>query len=93
MDLLDFKLNVAEALVRLGKPHALRKRGRPSSSNTPSPCMSPPHHDEHPKKRGAMEKRPLQEVQTDMLDHMPNYDAKKEATRCKLPGSSGKTHV
>jgi hypothetical protein len=93
MDLLDFKLNVAEALVRLGKPHALRKRGRPSSSNTPSPCMSPPHHDEPPKKRGAMEKRPLQEVQTDMLDHMPNYDAKKEATRCKLPGCSGKTHV
>ncbi|XP_042558961.1 piggyBac transposable element-derived protein 3-like [Clupea harengus] len=93
MDLLDFKMNVAEALVRVGKPHALRKRGRPSSSNTPSPCTSPTPHDEPAKKRRAMEQRPIQEVQTDMLDHMPNYDEKKEATRCKLPGCSGKTHV
>lgn len=94
LDLLDFKLQVAEALVRVGKPQALRKRGRPSS-NAPSPCGSPPPppHDEQPKKRGAMERRPIPEVQSDMLDHMPNYDAKKEATRCKLPGCSGKTHV
>ena len=78
MDLLDFKMNVAEALVRVGKPHALRKRGRPSSSNTPSPCTSPTPHDEPAKKRRAMEQRPIQEVQTDMLDHMPNYDEKKK---------------
>ena len=25
-----------------------------------------------------MEQRPIQEVQTDMLDHMPNYDEKKK---------------
>ncbi|KAL2082104.1 hypothetical protein ACEWY4_021922 [Coilia grayii] len=95
MDLLQFKMAVAEALVRVGKTQSLKKRGRPSSSNKPSPCMSPTPQppEEPPKRRAAMERRPIEEVQADMLDHMPNYDTKKEATRCKLPGCSGKTHV
>ncbi len=50
-------------------------------------------HDVAGQKRVAMERRPVLEVQTDMVDHMPNYDGKKEATRCKLRGCSGKTHV
>uniref|UniRef100_A0A3B4CEN1 PiggyBac transposable element-derived protein domain-containing protein n=1 Tax=Pygocentrus nattereri TaxID=42514 RepID=A0A3B4CEN1_PYGNA len=37
--------------------------------------------------------RPLPKVQYDMVDHMPNYDEKKEATRCKMPKCTGKTHV
>ncbi|KAL2089767.1 hypothetical protein ACEWY4_014455 [Coilia grayii] len=95
MDLLQFKMAVAEALVRVGKTQSLKKRGRPSSSNKPSLCMSPTPQpsEEPPKRRAAMERRPIEEVQADMLDHMPNYDTKKEATRCKLPGCSGKTHV
>ncbi|KAL2083481.1 hypothetical protein ACEWY4_021254 [Coilia grayii] len=95
MDLLQFKMAVAEALVRVGKTQSLKKRGRPSSSNKPIPCMSPTPQppEEPPKRRAAMERRPIEEVQADMLDHMPNYDTKKEATRCKLPGCSGKTHV
>lgn len=93
IDLLDFKMKVAEALVCVGKTTTVKKRGRPSSSNTPSPCTSPTHHDAPPRMRAPNERPPIEEVQTDMLDHMPNYDTKKEATRCKLPGCSGKTHV
>ncbi|XP_056320827.1 piggyBac transposable element-derived protein 3-like [Danio aesculapii] len=91
MDLLDFKMNVAEVLVCAGKPHVSRKRGRPSNSDTTSTDPTP--HNATREKRGAMERGPVPEVQKDMVDHMPNYDGKKEATRCKLPGCSGKTHV
>lgn len=36
MDLLEFKMNVAEVLVRSGKPQGSKKRGRPSNSNAAS---------------------------------------------------------
>lgn len=80
MDFLDFKMNVAEALVRMGKPHAFRKRGKPSNSNTPSQCTSPTPLDEPAKKRGE-EQRPFPEVQADMPDHLSNYDEKKGSNK------------
>lgn len=83
LDLLHFKMNVAEALVRAGKPQAARKRGRPSTSSL----------DEAVQRFAAKERLPIEEVRTDMMDHMPNFDNKKEATRCKLPHCSGRTHV
>uniref|UniRef100_A0A671NB21 PiggyBac transposable element-derived protein domain-containing protein n=1 Tax=Sinocyclocheilus anshuiensis TaxID=1608454 RepID=A0A671NB21_9TELE len=69
LDLLHFKMNVAQCLVSVHKPVAA-KRGRPNQ-----------------------DARPLPEVQYDMVDHMPNYDEKTEATRCKRPYCTGKTHV
>lgn len=83
MDLLEFKMNMAEVLVK--------KRGRPSNSNTATTCPTP--HDEAGQKRGIREWRPVLEVQTDMVDHLPNDDREKEATRCKLQGCSGMTHI
>uniref|UniRef100_A0A672KG02 PiggyBac transposable element-derived protein domain-containing protein n=1 Tax=Sinocyclocheilus grahami TaxID=75366 RepID=A0A672KG02_SINGR len=55
LDLLHFKMNVAQCLVS--------------------------------------DARPLPEVQYDMVDHMPNYDEKTEATKCTRPYCTGKTHA
>lgn len=83
LDILHFKMNVAQCLVSVHKPVAA-KRGRPSMSPEPQP------HAHRPRVQDA---RPLPEVQYDMVDHMPNYDEKTEATRCKRPCCTGKTHV
>ncbi len=64
LDLLHFKMNVAQCLVGVHKPVAA-KRGRPSMSSEPQP------HAHIPRVQYA---RPLPEVQYDMVDHMPNYD-------------------
>ncbi|KAL7396481.1 hypothetical protein ABVT39_006460 [Epinephelus coioides] len=85
-DLLHFKMNVAQCLVRVHKTVAA-KRGRPSMSPEPQ------HVPQRPVRTPFQDVRPLPEVQYDMVDHMPNYDEKKEATRCKMPNCTGKTHV
>ncbi|KAM4580374.1 piggyBac transposable element-derived protein 3-like [Odontesthes bonariensis] len=85
-DLLHFKVNVAQCLVRVHQT-VTAKRGRPSMSPEPERV---PHR---PAQRPVQDVRPIPEVQYDMVDHMPNYDVKKEATRCKMPYCAGKTHV
>ncbi|KAM3625846.1 uncharacterized protein V6R79_018497 [Siganus canaliculatus] len=82
-DLLHFKMNVAQCLVKVHKT-VEAKRGRPSLSPEPQPVLNRPLH------RPVQDVRPLQ---YDTVDHMPNYDEKKEATRCKKPHCTGKTHV
>ncbi len=79
-------MNVAQCLVKVQKTVAA-KRGRPSMSPEPQSASS------RPVQRPVQDVRPLPEVQFDMVDHMPNYDEKKEATRCKMPYCTGKTHV
>uniref|UniRef100_A0A672KBA3 PiggyBac transposable element-derived protein domain-containing protein n=1 Tax=Sinocyclocheilus grahami TaxID=75366 RepID=A0A672KBA3_SINGR len=83
LDLLHFKMNVAQCLVSVHKLVAA-KRGRPSMSPEPQP------HAHRPRVQDA---RPLPEVQYDMVDHMPNYDEKTEATKCTRPYCTGKTHA
>ena len=87
LDLLHFRLEVAECLVRKNKPvNMSKKRGRPStSSESPSSTVEPAA------KKGPSERRPPEEVQQDGLDHMPQYDTKKEASRCKRQSCTGKT--
>ncbi|KAL7399173.1 hypothetical protein ABVT39_020977 [Epinephelus coioides] len=85
-DLLHFKMNVAQCLVRVHKTVAA-KRGRPSMSPEPQ------HVPQRPVRTPFQDVRPLPEVQYDMVDHMPNYDEKKEATRCKMPNCTGKTRL
>lgn len=46
-----------------------------------------------PVKRNRGEIRPLQEIQHDMIDRMPDYDSNKEASRCKLKEHKGKIHA
>ncbi|ROJ25254.1 hypothetical protein DPX16_20067 [Anabarilius grahami] len=62
LDLLHFKMNVAQCLVSVHKPVAAKRR-RPSMSPEPQP------HAHRPQVQDA---RPLSEVQYDMVDHMPN---------------------
>ncbi|GAA6231160.1 piggyBac transposable element-derived protein 3-like [Lates japonicus] len=47
----------------------------------------------HYSRQQVQDIRPLPEGQFNMMDHMPNYDERKEATRRKRPQYTGKTHV
>ncbi|XP_050293817.1 piggyBac transposable element-derived protein 3-like [Anthonomus grandis grandis] len=87
MDLLDFRMTIAESLIKMGQKVPSDKRGRPSSSFSATSPASP-----HPVKR-KVETRPLVEVQFDRVDHMPQFDDKKEATRCKVAECKGRSHV
>jgi len=89
IDLLEFRMRVAESLIKMGQAVILNKRGRPPTSNSPrnSPSNSPV-----PSRR-RVETRPLREIQSDRVDHMPQFDDQKEATRCKKTGCKGRTHV
>jgi len=89
--LLDFKSNLAEELILVGRPTPPRKRGRPSSA---SPSVSNVDiYDISPKCAKSLEFRPLLAVSQDQTSHYPKYDGKKEATRCKENKCTGKTHV
>lgn len=79
-DLLHFKMSVAQCLVAA-------KRGRPSMSPEPQ------HVPQRPVRRSSRDVRPLLEVQYDIVDHMPNYNEKKEATRCTMLNCTGKTRL
>lgn len=83
LDLLHFRQRVADALIKMGQPINMRKRGRPSASSSPAPQ----------RQRITAEVRPSREIQYDTVDHLPDYDTKHEATRCKNPLCKGKTHV
>lgn len=78
-DLLAFRLELCDLLVEstvvLQKAN---KRGRPS--------LHPPTDDEPPAppKRGTFEIQPSKQRRLDGTDHLPQFDEKKEATRCKL---------
>jgi Transposase IS4 len=88
LDLLHFRLEVAECLVRKNKPvHLPKKHGRPSCSEPSTPTVEPPT------KKCQSERRPPAEVLQDGRDHMPQYDVKKEASRCKRQCCYGKTHI
>ncbi|XP_072392146.1 uncharacterized protein [Diabrotica undecimpunctata] len=83
MKFLDFRIRVAESLINMGNSVS-RKRGRPASS---SPKLSISTF----KRRG--ETRPFLEIQTDNFGHIPEFNSKKEATRCKNTDCNGSSHV
>lgn len=86
LDLLHFRLQLAYSLMKMNIP-VIRKRGRPSDASPSSSITSTPTH------YCSERKRLFMEVRHDRLDHMPNYDSKKEATRCKFEKCTKKTHV
>lgn len=80
MDLLEFKENLAESLIFIGKgiPFSQKKkRGRPSSS--PSPVQLP-------MKKQRVDKKPSLEVQKDLYNHIAVHDGKPNSLFCKRPG-------
>ncbi|XP_068084817.1 piggyBac transposable element-derived protein 3-like [Anabrus simplex] len=83
MDLLDFRLRVAEAFVKVGNQFKGIKRGRPSTSPVTSPSAN----------KKQTERRPLREVQIDSVDHLPEHDGNKEPTRCKKINCTQRSHI
>lgn len=98
LDLMNFKLTLAHQLINFAS-HSPAKRGRPprSSSSSPQPFSTPSASPQRPVPPSIGKKSKLEKIQpdipTDMQGHYPKYDDEKEATRCKLPGCTGKTHV
>lgn len=85
LDLLHFRMRLSDSLLTVGKPVVSSKRGRPSGSPASQPSTK--------SSKAHVESRPYKEQRMDMVDHFPEYDEKKEATRCKRSGCKGKTHV
>ena len=85
LDLLHFRMRVADGLINVGKIVNIPRRGRPSSSPK---LQAPPK-----RSRLGTEKRPAEDVQYDNTDHMPQFDIKKEATRCKLQECKSRSHI
>jgi len=84
MDLLHFKMRLADNLINLGRSdNRKRPRGRLTSASTPSP--SPPT-----KKKTTNELRPYQETLYDNTGHLPTSGEKQ---RRKMENCNGKTHV
>ncbi|KAL4142153.1 hypothetical protein QTP88_004670 [Uroleucon formosanum] len=79
MDLLEFRLRLADNLINVGNVNTpKRQRGRPredsSLENSPSP--SPTRA-----KYNSREVRPFYETKTDLIGHYPASDDNNEATR------------
>ena len=87
MDLLNFRIRLAEELIYVVKTvnPPSKKKGRPT--NTPSPVVKKQLYSET-QKMMLVVSRPPTSVQHDNINHLPNYDGRKESTRCK-----GRTHV
>ncbi|XP_060840869.1 piggyBac transposable element-derived protein 3-like [Rhopalosiphum padi] len=92
MDLLNFRMRLAEELIYVGKTvnPPSKKKGRPT--NTPSPVAKKKLYSET-QKMMLVDSRPTTSVQHDSINHLPNYDGRKESTRCKNTGCKGRTHV
>lgn len=85
LDLLHFRLQLAESLILEKRPVTPRRRGRPSRSSQ-EPESSPPA-----KRVASIQHRPLPEVQHDLVDHMPEHSTEANAGRCKRKNCSGKS--
>lgn len=79
LDLLAFRLQLTEEIIKVGKPVTNKKKGRPSNEK----ANKNPDENMPQTKRSRYEQRPLQSVQTDSVDHLPTHDGKPEPTRCK----------
>ncbi|KAK7791620.1 hypothetical protein R5R35_012801 [Gryllus longicercus] len=79
LDLLHFRLRVAEALINEGKS-TVKKRGRPLSEDNRKHIIS----------RKNTEVRPVDEVRLDTTDHLPVHNNALPG-RCKKNGCKGKS--
>lgn len=81
IDLLEFRMRVAEALVMSNQQP--KKRGRPSLQDQDA--------DSEISKRTRAERRPINEVRYDRIDHLPIVDQRKDGGRCKLETCKAKS--
>lgn len=71
--LLEFRADIAESLIKAGKPTIERRRGRPSLQNENQP---------EAKQRRFLVKNPPVVVRFDRIDHFPEHAEKRG--RCRL---------
>lgn len=83
LDLLHFRMSVAESLVRSGT-NTKKKRGRPSSEEAEKVIEQ---------KRSRAERRPPSNVQYDGINHLPLVDQRKDGGRCKNTPCQGKSKI
>lgn len=88
MDSMDFRMDIAESLIRVNKPSTPnRKRGRPSAQAEPVP-------EETYTKRNVVDSAPPNiDVRLDGTYHRALVDERKYATKCKHPTCKRRTHT
>ena len=84
-------MEIAEALVRAGITISRHKKVGRFSKNTSSSSENSIDSSPSPRRLSA-EIRPSATLKYDTLDHLPTFNDKKEATRCKLC-KTGKTYI
>lgn len=84
LDLLAFRIRVADGLIVCQKQVSGRKRGRPSGDGTDSSLRV------IPRRKGEL--RPAQEIQYDTIDHLPLPDD-GAPSRCKFPKCTGRSRI
>lgn len=82
MDLLAFRIDLAETLVNVNKTNK-NKVGRPSENSVIAP----------PSKKRNVEKCPPVDVRRDCVGHMPIFSNEKNSIRCKFTNCDKKTLI
>lgn len=87
LDLMKFKIDLAKDLINVGKTISPKRRGRPAATNdyltTPTTT----------KIKKVDSERPSNNLRTDTVDHLADFDDKKIATRCKYYDCKRRTHI
>lgn len=85
LDLLHFKMEIGNGLVKSGKvSNERRSRGRPSLQEDQENIIS--------HRREKFEVRPAKCVRLDTVDHLPIHSGQTGPGRCKQAGCSGRSH-
>lgn len=87
-DLLHFRMELAENLIKVGQNVPLKRRGRPRADTGDSHEVLTT-----PKVRKVDSSQPTDDVRKDKFDHFPEFDTKVHTSRCKNPGCKRKTHI
>jgi len=91
LDLLHFRINLAKDLITFEKPITPKRKGRPLSTPSNESVNEPSQTYKIPK---VDSQRPTEAVRTDTIDHLPEFDDRKYATKCKNKKCEGRrTHV
>lgn len=82
-DLLKFRMELVDTLIKVGNPTRQLKRGRPKNTS----------FDELSEKSQATlrENRPCKDIRLDKIDHLPEHDQRSQQTRCKNNTCKGRT--
>ncbi|XP_025407300.1 piggyBac transposable element-derived protein 3-like [Sipha flava] len=87
-DLLHFRMELAENLIKENQIITPKRRGRPRADIEENLDVTSIF-----KARKVDSSQPTNDVRKDRFDHFPGFDTKGHTSRCKNPGCKRKTHV